>query len=301
MKNITENNITRQLNAMNAKTFTVGLCNLNNAKMINKFNISQIDILNMVKWLKYKNVNDFNIYIRPSESVNRALILIDDIKIDGLSQLKSRGLHPACVVETSPANYQAWVSFGEAPMPDRQRAALSRVLMKEFGGDPGSVGANHYGRLSGFTNRKQIYLNNNLYPYVTCREASGNHVENYQKIREWIDNKINAEKGCICDSKHKKISLGYCLSAHVDSKFDKYSKEYKKRILKLHKNLDMSKCDFAVVCRMLKEGFDRDQIIDSFRIYSYDLENRKGKFLEDYINRTMEAAEVRCGLMDKYW
>jgi hypothetical protein len=302
MQNYTLQSVISQLNGMKSDFYTVGACNFGTEEMINHNHINEKQVLNLVNWLKYKNLNDYNIFIQPSSKINRALILIDDIKDNTIINLKSRGLCPACVVETSPSNFQAWVSFGDEPMPANHRAFLSKVLMKEFGGDPGSVGANHYGRLSGFTNRKTKYCKNNLYPFVICHEATGKHVENSQKIRDWVANQIlsNDVKNIKSnDVKNIKSNDKIIIKEYTNTKefvFKKYYSQYVEKVTLYNNQLDLSKADFAIVCRMIKEGFTRNQIIIDFKNNSDDLFNRKGKYTDDYINRTIDAAARRCGV-----
>ena len=50
----------------------------------------------------------------------------------------------------------------------------ARKLAEEFGGDRGAADWRHFGRLAGFTNRKEKYMNEGgLFPFVRLIEASG--------------------------------------------------------------------------------------------------------------------------------
>lgn len=62
------------------------------------------------------------------------------------------GLAPAALIETSPANYQAWIKLSEKPISAELRKALAQKLARQYGGDPAIADAQHYGRLAGFTN-----------------------------------------------------------------------------------------------------------------------------------------------------
>jgi len=113
-----------------------------------------------------------DIYIRPAGSVG--LVLVDDLKAHALAQLKRDGLAPAVVVETSPANYQAWLRVSQEPIPPEQATAAARILATRYGGDIASADFRHYGRLAGFTNRKPQHRQaNGQFPYVLLRGASG--------------------------------------------------------------------------------------------------------------------------------
>jgi hypothetical protein len=148
--------------------------------------------------------------------------------------------------------------------------------------------------LAGFTNRKEIYCKNDLFPYVYCREATGKHVENYQKIREWA-----ATKTLITEN--REINTDIIIIENKQSTkrkfvFKKYFDQFEKRVNMANKTLDISKGDFAVVCRMLKEGYDRNHIFNDFKLNSRNITSRKGRYVDDYINRTIEAAAERCKL-----
>jgi hypothetical protein len=300
MNNYTEIAISRQIKAMQTNFFCIGVKNFNTSNMIIRDRLTEDNVKHITKWLKYKNMNNYNIYIKPSDETDRALILLDDINDDTVRRLKSRGLAPACVIETSPGNLQAWVSFGSDPMPSQQRSTLSRVLAKEFGADPASVGSSHYGRLSGFTNRKEEHRGEDgLHPYVICREAAGCHVPDSKKIRDWVAAKTNLiDTGNISiqnTTLNCKSNVILTIKPAENSIFIRYFNYYMMNIKRPTDRLDLSKSDFAIVCRMLKDGFSYEKIFQEFKLHSINLLERKGKYVDDYINRTIYAASKRCG------
>ena len=67
--------------------------------------------------------------------------------------MKQAGFGPAAIVETSPGNYPAWLKHPERLSKEVSTAA-ARALAEKFGGDRGAADWRHFGRLSGFTNRK---------------------------------------------------------------------------------------------------------------------------------------------------
>jgi hypothetical protein len=118
-----------------------------------------------------KNAEGRHIYIRPAGE--HALSLIDDANIQVIKRLKSEGFAPAVVVETSPGNFQAWLHHGEI-LPKRLSTLSARLLASRFGGDLASADWRHYGRLAGFTNRKDKYRRaDGTFPYVRLHEATG--------------------------------------------------------------------------------------------------------------------------------
>jgi len=138
-------------------------------------------LLRSIPWLRLKNGRGRNIYIRPSGE--HRLSLIDDIGWRTVGRLKEEGFEPAVVVETSPGNFQVWLNHGEI-LPRELSTYAARLLARRFLGDPASADWRHYGRLAGFTNRKEKYRKENgLYPFVLLREASG---RTYRRAAEFL-------------------------------------------------------------------------------------------------------------------
>ena len=94
-------------------------------------------LLRSVSWLRLKNLEGRNIYIRPSGE--HALSLIDDASPQTIELLKSQGFAPAVVLETSPRNFQAWLCHGQI-LPKHLSTFAARLLASRFGGDPGLGG-----------------------------------------------------------------------------------------------------------------------------------------------------------------
>jgi hypothetical protein len=127
-------------------------------------------IVKSVPWLRHQNRVGRNIYIRPKGEHD--LSLVDDLTKDAVWAMKQAGFSPAVVVETSPGNYQAWVKHSERLSKEVSTAAARR-LAGEFGGDRGAADWRHFGRLAGFTNRKEKYRDTatGFYPFVRLVEA----------------------------------------------------------------------------------------------------------------------------------
>jgi hypothetical protein len=105
-------------------------------------------LLRSISWLRLKNAEGRNIYIRPAGE--HSLSLIDDASIQVIEHLKSEGFAPAVVLETSPGNFQAWLHHGQI-LPKLLSTLAARLLASRFGGDLASADWRHYGRLAGFT------------------------------------------------------------------------------------------------------------------------------------------------------
>jgi hypothetical protein len=129
-------------------------------------------LLRSMPWLRFENRQGRHIYIRPKGE--HRLSLVDDLTADAIAAMKREGFHPAVVVETSPANFQAWLKHPE--QLDREMStAAARTLAERFVGDTGAADWRHFGRLVGFVNRKDRHMNvvTGLYPFVRLIEAEG--------------------------------------------------------------------------------------------------------------------------------
>jgi hypothetical protein len=164
--------VEKQSRAMGAKVFEVGLFDPAAAQGSMLPRVWDLDtLLRSVSWLRLKNSEGRNIYIRPSGE--HSLSLIDDASLQAIERLKSEGFAPAVVVETSPGNFQAWLCHGQI-LSKHLSTCAARLLASRFGGDPASADWRHYGRLAGFTNRKDKYRKTDgAFPYVRLREATG--------------------------------------------------------------------------------------------------------------------------------
>src|SRR6266850_7913785 len=164
--------VAKQGRAMKASTFEVGLFDPTAAHGAMLPRVWDLDtLLRAVSWLRLKNAQGRNIYIRPAGE--HSLSLIDDASIQVIEQLKSEGFAPAVVLETSPGNFQAWLHHGQI-LPKHLSTFAARLLASRFGGDLASADWRHSGRLAGFTNRKAKYpKTDGTFPYVRLHEATG--------------------------------------------------------------------------------------------------------------------------------
>lgn len=128
-------------------------------------------LLRSVGWLRFQNAQGRNIYIRPKGE--HSLSLVDDLTAQSVQRMKAEGFRPALVIETSPENFQAWLNHGEV-LSKELSTAVARSLATKFNGDLSSADWRHFGRLAGFTNRKEKHRGTGgLYPFVKLIESSG--------------------------------------------------------------------------------------------------------------------------------
>jgi hypothetical protein len=119
------------------------------------------DIAAHLPYLQQLNGQGFHIFIRPK---GHRYVLLDDLQREVLSAVAA--LQPCALVETSPQNYQAWLTLPEEPQHDAAALQVCRSLAVRFGADLGSAKPQQLGRLPGFENRKLKYEQNGYFPLV---------------------------------------------------------------------------------------------------------------------------------------
>lgn len=167
--------VDRQLKAMGSEVFEVGVYDATARDARGFMQMRDWDTASIghsLSWLKQQNTSGRHIYVRPRGEHN--LTLLDDLKWDKLNALRKDGFAPALTVETSPGNFQVWLKHPRV-LPKEESTLAARMLAKEYGGDVGSADWRHFGRLAGFTNRKEKYMDvtTGRYPFVTLREWTG--------------------------------------------------------------------------------------------------------------------------------
>ena len=167
--------VRRQIVAMGCESFEVGVFRPEtpetDARMLLRV-WRQDALLHSVSWLSFQNQVGRHIYIRARGEHN--LNLVDDLTANQITVMDRDGFHPALIVETSPSNFQAWLKHPE-PLDKQLSTATARALAEKFSGDVGAADWRHFGRLSGFHNKKLKYRDptTGLYPLVRLIAADG--------------------------------------------------------------------------------------------------------------------------------
>lgn len=152
-------------------------------------------LLKSVPWLRYQNSQGRNIYIRPKGEHH--LSMVDDLTAEAVKRMKTEGFAPSLVVETSPGNFQAWLNHGEI-LPQRLSTLAARAIAEKFDGDRGAADWRHFGRLAGFTNRKQKYQAvDGTFPFVkiagNCKTVIYPEAEAFLSVIKTLFSKREAE------------------------------------------------------------------------------------------------------------
>lgn len=269
-----------QVAAMHAEVFEIGLFDPNSRRQMLPRVWDRETLLRSIPWLRLKNGHGRNIYIRPSGE--HRLTLLDDIGWRTVGRLKEEGFEPAVIVETSPGNFQAWLNHGEV-LPKELSTFAARLLARRFQGDPASADWRHYGRLAGFTNRKEKYRRENgLFPFVLLREASGRR---YRRASEFLPEIEEMFK----DAKRRMMSENRPRNFGNSSSSIKTIEDFRHRSIY---GGDHTRSDLAYAVYALAHGIPESTLRQ--QLASRDLSHKGNtKRQQEYLDRTLLKARIR--------
>ena len=276
----TDEAVQLQAAAMQAEAFEIGLFDPSSSRQMLPRVWDRDTLLRSIPWLRLKNGRGRNIYIRPSGE--HRLSLIDDIGWRTVGRLKEEGFEPAVVVETSPGNFQVWLNHGEI-LPRELSTYAARLLARRFLGDPASADWRHYGRLAGFTNRKEKYRKENgLYPFVLLHEASG---RTYRHAAEFL----GELKEAFGHAREKEKARDHCRHAGQPLSSLKTIEDFRRRSVY---GGDQTRSDLAYAIYALAHGIPETLLRE--HLASRDLSHKGNqKRQQEYLDRTVWKARSR--------
>lgn len=278
--------IARQLKAMGCDRYDIGIRDAASGKMMSREWTPQ-EVQQNAAWLKRMNAQGNDIYIRPAEQARHGLVLVDDLSIDDLDAMKQEGREPAAIIETSPKNYQAWVKVAQ-DAPAGHRGVIARKLAREYDADPASADSRHYGRLAGFTNRKDKYTSRTGYqPWVLCRESSGKSATAGPELMQQAGQVLDSiERRQERTARLAEITAPQSVRRYRRSVVDDYRSEMA-GLVKRYGD-DLSKCDFIAAMKLASKGREPDEIGKAMAEASPAIMERKTGHEADYIKRTVQ-------------
>ena len=286
-----------QLQAMGAGRYELGVripsekSEDGKSQMILRNNLTNGEVFEKLDWLAAENAKGHHIYIRPSGLSQ--LTLIDDLNRNSLDTLIDTGYTPACVVETSPGNFQAWLKHALA-LTAQEGTVAAKILAEKFGGDPNSADWRHFGRLAGFTNPKPQYrLQNGLFPYsqlkfalskgviyekthVVLSEVEDRLLHQYMESQRSIQTRIGYQK-------HPRPESELLDYAHFANKYAAHGERHK--------------ADITYATYSLQRGVPEIEIRDAIRAHASTsaFVNRSQRDQDAYIDRTVNKALKQNG------
>jgi hypothetical protein len=294
----TRDRMTKQLNAMGCDLYEIGIHDRNKHKhnTVLKPKQTKEKILGKryIKLLRGRNWQNKDIWIRPCRSQMSNLILIDDVlksTIDNV--MKKEGWEPALVVETSPANYQAWIKLHE-PVNSEVQRAIAQLGQQLFKGDVGSTSKEHFGRLAGFTNRKPCHNQNGLYPFAHVTESTGKEATGSERIIISEAKKlVTKAKAALAEvMKREAEKPKEAVSTLSENSIDKWWIATDDTIRGRGTVLDQSRLDFSMATMLSEKNCSIDQISEAIQRNSPDLDERKKGYETEYADRTAIRADI---------
>jgi len=250
--------VSRFLSVFDTRKFDVRLIHIegNNKPFMRQ--LTKIQILEYMAFLKAKNVGGYNVYIRP---IGYEFVLVDDVKRATLA--KAAELKPAALIETSPNNFQLWYILPEVPNSREQAKAICLHFAELLNADKGSAEPDHLGRLAGFTNRKPKYCKEDgQYPFVNLIKVEPRYTT--------IDPNEFPAVGVLVDTKNRPKS--HARKGTINGR-------------------SRSEEDFNLACMLVIKGFDDAYIYQRLEKVSEKAKEKSKP--EDYLKLTIENARNR--------
>jgi hypothetical protein len=243
-----------------------------------------------IKFLRIRNRDGFDVYIRPDNwDQNAGFILLDlDRPDDGvLHRMRDNGHDPCVVLETSPGRLQAWIRVTTSGLESFYATAIARRLAHQYHGDPASADWRHMGRLAGFTNqkpeRRTIY---GYAPWVRIVHARAGLAPGAEALIQSAGNALrypcHGELGRRLDSTATSVD-----PARAGQMYQNLLRQW--RIAQRFSCPDWSIVDLWVARRLLGWGLPPDQVEDVIRLGSPQFPRRHGN-PGDYLRRTLARA-----------
>jgi len=251
-----------------------------------------------VSWLKRENAQGAHIYIRPAGSVG--LVLADDLTPAALARMRADGLAPAAVTETSPGNHQAWVRLSDRPLLPQLATEAAKELAERYGGDPNAADWRHNGRLAGFTNRKEEHQRpDGRYPYVLLRDASGTTAPRagalLERAQERFEARMQGERpepaprAVEGQQEAREASFSPAGGRVSGAELARVYGRELTRLQERHPTADPSRLDWMITKDLARAfpGATAADLGDALTQGSPDLPERKGRHVDDYVERTV--------------
>jgi hypothetical protein len=190
-------------------------------------------------------------------------ILVDDLSAEKLQQLKDDGYSPACVIESSPKNFQAVITIPSMEGDSEKDRAAANKLTRELNlkyGDPKLSGSVHGHRLPPFANCKPKHRREDgTYPNTVLVEAKGGFCEKARKELEMTYSEMKeAEKKARADAETRARMSNYFTGSN--DPHSAYWAHYRDIVSRQSETPDYSGIDGKIGIRMRVTGYTPGQI-----------------------------------------
>lgn len=300
-------NIEHQLTTMNVEVYEVGVrlpkeITGEESDRMMLFNnrgvgLKPCDILStgFLDKLGRENAKGYHVYIRPYGPSN--LTLIDDLTINSVELMRQSGYTPACVVETSPGNFQAWLRH-ERVLSKEEATIAAKILAEKFSGDPNSADWRHFGRLAGYTNPKEKYKQQNgRFPFskVNYALSEGQSYEQARQIEQQIHERMQEQ-----EQQYQKAVQNY-------ERIQSLPQDQKKvlpyeHFANMYGEGQRFRTDYSYALHCLQRNVPEHEIIHTIRTQTTTSSfiNKSNHEKEQYLKRTLDNARKAAGKQPFY-
>jgi len=203
-------------------------------------------LINAAGFLRKRNSEGYNCYGRP---ISNGYLLVDDVCVDDLDAMHKDGLRPTIAVQTSPHNFQAWLTLSHEEIDEEVARHAAKILAGRYNGDSNSAKPEQLGRLPGLTNRKPMYENEGKYPFAHVWKPGPFIAQNRDEILDEAYRRAETQQ-----TPSPASPLGGCVPILVsDDNFDELSAIYEEaydavaeRFGNRIPTLDRSSIDYSV-------------------------------------------------------
>jgi hypothetical protein len=207
-----------------------------------------------------------NIIVTPM-SPDKHHILVDDLTPENLKQLRDDGYKPACVIESSPRNYQAILTVPSVEGDSEKDRAAANKLTRELNvkyGDPKLSGSVHGHRMPPFPNRKPKHRREDgTYPDTALIEANGGVCAKARQELEAIHASMKEaeQKAKLAGERAKRVSEGqFAGTTGANDPNSAYWVHYRDIASKFSGAMDYSRVDAMIGVRMRATDHSRSDV-----------------------------------------
>ena len=257
-------------NAVGAEKFRIVVTEFKNEGGIQAFVMDKAkdgktreEVVNAIPRLEAYAKYNKNVNVVPL-SEDKHHILVDDVSPENLQKISQDGYKPACVIESSPQNYQVIVTV-QSLGDDREAAnKLTKELNTRYG-DPKLSGAVHAHRLPPFQNFKEKHKREDgTFPETKLIETPGSMCDKAfselktinNQLKEYEEKKVQ-EQNILKD---KVFTSSWSYGAGASDPTGAYWAHYRDIAAKHKGDLDYSRIDAMIGVRMRVTGYNLEQV-----------------------------------------
>jgi hypothetical protein len=245
-----------------------------------------------IRFLRVRNREGCDVYVQPyagDQNAGYILVDLDQAQPTIIATMRTHGLAPCVVIQTSPGHLQAWIHLSASPLEPAVATAAGKQLARVYGGDRASTDWRHLGRLAGFTNQKPTRRTSGGYaPWVKLVYAGGGLAPQAEpllrsaKALASFPLPLSSANATFQDAAPANIA-----AAEATAVYQACLQRW--RIGERFPQPDWSIVDFWVARHLLSHGWTAAKVENLLRLASPQFPRRHGH-PDDYLRRTVARA-----------